>query len=347
MTWSPAATGLELTFPTQVAFDPVNSNTAYVVSNPISASPFVTEIDSSGRSLVYSTYLGGIAEGLEFSEDTGAGIAGFRGDVFVTGTGSPNFPGTSAFQNSQYLPSAFLARISGANVPCTYTVSPLTQVYQYAPIFITVTAPSGCSWTASSNQPWAVIDAGASGSGTGMVAVQLVGGTNIQGPTATLTVAGQQVTVVLPGSSCTYSLSSGSSYQVSVDGGPVTVSLSAPAGCPWTTTNNYPFAISVVSGSSGTGSGTISLAVSPFQGQQSRMFSFPTTAGTIQITQQGSSSCDVQGNGRTNVSDLQASINEALGGGSPLHDLNQDGVVNVADVELVLNAALQLGCWAK
>src|ERR1022692_2286962 len=136
-TWNPTATGLGLAFPAQVAFDPINTNTAYVVSNPVTASPFVAEIDPTGGALVYSTYLGGIGSKLDSSENTGAGIAAFQGDVFVAGTGSPYFPGTSVFQNLEYeyLSEAFIARITGATVPCTYTVSPLTQVVYQVPIF--------------------------------------------------------------------------------------------------------------------------------------------------------------------------------------------------------------------
>ena len=105
--------------------------------------------------------------------------------------------------------------------------------------------------------------------------------------------------------------------------------------------------MTVVSGTSGTGSATINLAVSPFEAQQSRTFSVPIAGSTIQVTQSGTSLCDINGYGRTNVYDVQSIANEALGSAPALNDLNQDGVVSVADVELVINAALQLGCWAK
>jgi hypothetical protein len=63
------------------------------------------------------------------------------------------------------------------------------------------------------------------------------------------------------------------------------------------------------------------------------------TAGTIRLP-----SCDINGDGATNVADVQLIINEALGVNPPIHDLNHDGAVNVADVQKVINAALGLGC---
>jgi exo-beta-1,3-glucanase (GH17 family) len=58
------------------------------------------------------------------------------------------------------------------------------------------------------------------------------------------------------------------------------------------------------------------------------------------------SACDINGDGTTNVLDVQLIINEALGLASPVNDLNGDVVVNVVDVQLAVNAALGRGCAA-
>ena len=65
------------------------------------------------------------------------------------------------------------------------------------------------------------------------------------------------------------------------------------------------------------------------------------TAGFIKYA-----TCDINGDGNTNVSDIQLVINEALGVVPATHDLNADAVVNVADVQIVINAVLGLGCNA-
>ena len=58
------------------------------------------------------------------------------------------------------------------------------------------------------------------------------------------------------------------------------------------------------------------------------------------------SSCDVNADGNTNVTDVQALINQALGVVTATDDLTGDGLVNVVDVQIVINAALGLGCAA-
>jgi uncharacterized protein (TIGR03437 family) len=65
------------------------------------------------------------------------------------------------------------------------------------------------------------------------------------------------------------------------------------------------------------------------------------------ITPPTFSPCDVLHEGTTDVADVQAMINEALGDTSPANDLNGDGVVNVVDVQIDINAALGLGCLAS
>ena len=57
--------------------------------------------------------------------------------------------------------------------------------------------------------------------------------------------------------------------------------------------------------------------------------------------------CDVNQDGKTDVADVQAVIDEALGVVPAVHDLNKDGSVNVLDIQIAINAALGLGCAAK
>src|SRR5579862_682446 len=56
------------------------------------------------------------------------------------------------------------------------------------------------------------------------------------------------------------------------------------------------------------------------------------------------SKCDINGDGLTNIADVQGLINEALGVTAAVHDLNADGTVNVVDIQIVVNAALGAGC---
>src|SRR5207244_1686618 len=66
--------------------------------------------------------------------------------------------------------------------PCSYTIAPSSQTFDASggPGTVTVTAGSTCAWTASANDPWITITAGASGSGTGTVAFSVTA--NAAGP---------------------------------------------------------------------------------------------------------------------------------------------------------------------
>jgi hypothetical protein len=89
-------------------------------------------------------------------------------------------------------------RIAPNAVPCTYAVSP-TQANFGASAGIggvTVTAPAGCAWNATSNASWITINGTGSGSGNGTVSYAVAAYTGKpKKRTGTLTVAGQTVTV--------------------------------------------------------------------------------------------------------------------------------------------------------
>jgi hypothetical protein len=63
------------------------------------------------------------------------------------------------------------------------------------------------------------------------------------------------------------------------------------------------------------------------------------TAGAI-----GLYTCDVTGDGKVGMADIQSLLNEALGVVAAVDDMNRDGVVNVADIQNVATAAMGRGC---
>ena len=55
--------------------------------------------------------------------------------------------------------------------------------------------------------------------------------------------------------------------------------------------------------------------------------------------------CDINSDGRNDITDVQIIVNQVLSGNPPSSsDINGDGSVNVADVQRVVNAVLGLGC---
>jgi uncharacterized repeat protein (TIGR01451 family) len=59
------------------------------------------------------------------------------------------------------------------------------------------------------------------------------------------------------------------------------------------------------------------------------------------------SSCDINGDKTTDLRDVQAIVNQALGTASPLNDLTKAGRIDVGEAQLVVNAVLGWGCGAN
>lgn len=294
-TWSPV-TGLGVASVREIVVDSANAAGAYALASGFGTLllvggahaagqgvPFVAKIDSAGQNMLYSTYLGDNGRGF------GVAVNG-TGDAFVTGdTLSPAFPVTpSAFQGNRSTTlggslgwDAFVARISDATAPCTYSVAPLQalELWYLQLIPYAVTAPSGCSWTASSNQPWATIVSGAAGIGSGIVYVIVDNNPTPGTRSATLTIAAQSATLRQRPASCGYNSFSPGSSMVPNTGGPVQFKVIVGAGCDWTIANNDPTAITVVSRASGTGNGSVTLNVAPNPSPNSRTFYISSAQG--------------------------------------------------------------------
>jgi hypothetical protein len=150
---------------------------------------------------------------------------------------------------------------------CTYTIAPNNESIGAAGgagTAIAVTpSTSSCTWTAVSNASWITVTAGASGTGNGSVGYTAAANTGAA-RSGTITIAGQTFTVnqAAPAAPvCTYTLSA-SSASVSALGGPESAGVTAPAGCAWTATTSASW-ITVTSGASGSGNGTVGFLVLP------------------------------------------------------------------------------------
>ena len=291
VSWSPSA-GIGVAYVNRIVPDPFNAGGAYGLS-AVSVVAIVAKIDPTGQNLLYSTFLG------EYGAGYGITTNG-AGEAFVTGS-TYEFPTTpSVLQRNrniyQNTLDGFVARISDATAACTYSVDPTDklEVWFTHLVHYVVTAPSGCSWTASSDQTWATIASGNGGIGSGIVFV-LVGEHVTAGTrSATLTIAGQSLTLRQRPGSCGYNFFSPDTSVVPGGGGTVNIGLITGAGCDWSITNNDPTAITVVSGASGTGSGTVTLTVAPNFSPNSRTFIIGTPQGSPEtISQAGTTTAAV------------------------------------------------------
>ncbi len=172
----------------------------------------------------------------------------FESDAYVNGAGA-------------YVDNLVIRKVTAA-ASCAYSISPSSQAFGSAggggSVSVTVTAGSGCSWTASSNAPWVSITSGASGTGSGAVGYSVqanAGGAR----TGTITIAGRSFTVSQAAAACSYSITP-TSASVAAGGGSGSFTMTAGAACAWTAASGTSW-LRVTSGSSGSGSGTVSYVV--------------------------------------------------------------------------------------
>jgi hypothetical protein len=168
---------------------------------------------------------------------------------------------------------------------CGYSIFPSVQVFgaNGGQDAISVTALSGCSWTATTNDNWISITSGDSGSGNGTVNDSV--GANMAGlRTGGVSIAGQTVTVTQSGTTCAYVVNPGS-MTFSAEGGTGSAAVITQTGCSWTAAGT-PAWVAITSGSTGSGSGTVTFTVSENIGG-SRTGSFAIAGKAFNVRQSG------------------------------------------------------------
>ena len=122
----------------------------------------------------------------------------------------------------------------------------------------TVEAPSGCNWTPAASDDWITITNGGSQSGNGSVNFNIA--PNTAGVRdGTIRVGGQAFAILQSAPLCRFQLSA-ITGSFGGAGGSGTVTVTGASSCTWTASSNVPW-ISIVSGASGTGNGTVSFTV--------------------------------------------------------------------------------------
>ncbi len=116
---------------------------------------------------------------------------------------------------------------------------------------------SSCAWNAVSNNDWLTLTGATSGSGNGTVAYTAAPNTTLQDRTGSITIGNTGFTVLQSGSSCNFTLSNRGQSLPSSGG---TGSFLVTSSCPWTPSTNAAW-ITITSGASTTGSGTVTFLV--------------------------------------------------------------------------------------
>ena len=120
-----------------------------------------------------------------------------------------------------------------------------------------------------------------------------------------------------------------------------TIAVSAGTGCIWTATTSLPW-VSIVSGATGSGNGTVSYSVQAAPSSTSRSGTIAVAGQSFLVTQGSPGFCDVNRDGQITPDDLQLLVNIVLGKSiCPSNcDLNHDARLDVADLQTLANVVL-------
>lgn len=181
--------------------------------------------------------------------------------------------------------NTFSVAQSGAS--CTFTANPTTASFAAGAqaAGVTLTASGGnCQWTATSGVPWLSVTSPSSGTGSSTVLYSVAENTGLAARSGTLTIADQIFTVNQDAAACSYSINpTSAALSNQANTGAVAVTAT-PAGCSWSATSNAAW-ISILSGASGTGNGSVSYSVPANPDPASRSGTLTVAGRQFSITQ--------------------------------------------------------------
>jgi uncharacterized repeat protein (TIGR03803 family) len=226
----------------------------------------VFRISSSGTfTTIYTIpYVTGLGAADGISPDAGL-VLGSDGDFYGTTAGGR----TSANCGAGGCGTVFKLAIGsggggGGGGGCTYSIGTKTTVTLAAKggkgsISVKVKG-TDCSWTAVSNDPFITIISGSNGTASGKVTFTVPGNTNTTALSGSMTIAGETYTVNQAAGGCTYKISP-KDGKIKSTGGTATIKVTPNlSDCTWVASSGSDF-ITIVSGASGTGKGTVTYSV--------------------------------------------------------------------------------------
>jgi hypothetical protein len=170
---------------------------------------------------------------------------------------------------------------------CTYSLLPGTAALEATAQTntISMTAGTGCAWTATPNASWLTIQSGASGTGNGTITYVVAANTGTTTRTGTITAAGQTFTATQAGTTpCTYSITPTSAGVIAA-GGSGSIVITTTAGCGWTASS--PATWVTFTTTNGTGGATVGYTVAANASTLSRSTTLTIAGLPFALTQAG------------------------------------------------------------
>ena len=209
-----------------------------------------------------------------------------NGNGTVSYTVAPN-PSTSQRSGSMTIAGVTYS-ITQEGVACTFGISPTSGSVPAGATTgtVSVSAPSGCTWTAVSGAGFVTVTGGASGSGNGTVSYSVGANPTITPRNGSIAIAGQTFAITQAGAPCTLTLSP-TSASVAAGATSGTFSVNVPTGCQWAPTNNAPSWVIITDAGSGNGGDTIGYSVAANPSSTPRTGTIVIQGQTFTITQAG------------------------------------------------------------
>ena len=149
---------------------------------------------------------------------------------------------------------------------------------------VDLTLAGNVSWSASADTAWISITSNTSGSGSTTLAYDVTANTSVYERTGTLTIAGETHTVTQAGLNATLDYEE---LVFGTDGGSDWVDVFPEGNASWQATSNESW-LTIASGSSGAGSGSVLIVADPYtQTSQSRTGTIEVAGQQIYVTQRG------------------------------------------------------------
>lgn len=207
-----------------------------------------------------------------------------------TGTGAVNYSvaantGASRSGTMTIGGQTFTVNQSGCSFTLSYGSTSFPAAASTGSVGVTASG-ANCLWTSSDNQSWITITSGASGTGNGSVNYSLTANTSTSSRSGTLTVAGSNITITQAGATpCSYTVAPFNTAFTAA-GGTVTIAVTTTNGCTWRATENVSW-LSFNPSTTVSGSGSVTLTVSPRNNRNSRSATVTIAGRQFTITQQG------------------------------------------------------------
>lgn len=223
--------------------------------------------------------------------------------------------------------------ITQSGMSCFYSISPSSRSVSASGETgsVSVTAISGCEWTAASNVAWIAVTSGTNGTGNGTVDYSVSENQTINSRTGTITIAGKTFTVSQAGQSCSYTISpTGKSFDAS--GGTGSVNVVSLDGCSWTASTNVPW---INTNSTGTGNGAVQYTVSSNPSISSRTGTIALATEIFTVSQSGKTEAptDLQASDGSDNASIFVSWKPPIG--ATCYEVYRSNTSNVLNATLV------------